>query len=173
MSYDLAVIGLGAMGSAAVATAARRGLRAIGLEQFHRGHELGASAGRSRMIRKAYFEDPAYVPIVLRAYQLWAELERRTGETFLRQTGVLAVGEEGSEIISGTQRAARMHGLLLESLDAAAIAARFPSVRLAAGEVGVFEPDAGVLASERAVAAQLHLAEEAGAELRFETGAAD
>ena len=67
MGFDVAVVGLGGMGSALLAQCAQRGASVIGLEQFARGHELGSSSGRSRMIRKAYFEDPAYVPLLLRA----------------------------------------------------------------------------------------------------------
>ena len=79
--YDVAVLGLGGMGSAVAATLAARNLRVLGLEQFARGHTLGSSAGRTRMIRKAYFEDPAYVPMLLRAYELWYELQRARGES--------------------------------------------------------------------------------------------
>jgi sarcosine oxidase len=87
--YDVAVAGLGGMGSAILAACARRGATVIGLEQFGRGHDLGSSSGKSRMIRKAYFEDPAYVPLLRRAYELWRELERETNEDLLRITGVL------------------------------------------------------------------------------------
>ena len=107
MIYDVAVVGLGGMGSAILAHAAARGASVIGLEQFGAAHELGASSGKSRLVRKAYFEDAAYVPLVLRAYELWRDLERRTGEELLFITGLLTVGEEGSEIIAGTRRAAR------------------------------------------------------------------
>ena len=79
MDYDVAVAGLGGMGSAILAQCATRGARAIGLEQFARGHEMGSSSGKSRLIRKAYFEDPRYVPLLLRAYDLWRELERESG----------------------------------------------------------------------------------------------
>src|SRR5947208_3789595 len=103
--FDVAVVGLGGMGSAILADCALRGASVIGLEQFARGHDLGASSGRSRMIRKAYFEDPAYVPLLHRAYELWRALEGETGEELLRITGVLAVGRETSEIISVIRRA--------------------------------------------------------------------
>ena len=71
MSYDVAVVGLGGMGSAIVAHCAARGAAVIGVEQFGPAHDLGSSYGKTRMIRKAYFEDSAYVPLVLRAYELW------------------------------------------------------------------------------------------------------
>ena len=106
MRYDVAVIGLGGMGSAILAHCASRG-SAIGLEQFERGHQLGSSTGKTRLIRKAYFEAPAYVPLLLRAYGLWRDLEEQSGSDLLQITGLLMVGAEGSEVIEGSRRAAQ------------------------------------------------------------------
>jgi|ERR1700674_533855 len=167
MSYDVAIVGLGGMGSAIAAHCAARGASVIGLEQFQPVHDLGSSHGKSRMIRKAYFEDPAYVPLVIRAYELWRTLEHDSGEEILRLTGVLSVGEESSEIISGTRRAAKDHGLALESLSRGEVKARYPTLELLKDEVAIFEPDGGVLNPERAVAAHLQVARARGAELRF------
>jgi sarcosine oxidase len=166
MRYDVAVVGLGGMGSAILAHCAGRG-SAVGLEQFERGHQFGSSGGKSRLIRKAYFEDPAYVPLLLRAYELWRALEERTGQALLQITGLLLVGGEDSEIIQGAQRAAREHQLPLEVLDTAELRARYPLLRVVADEVGVFETDGGVLNPERATEAHLQVAEKAGAEMRF------
>lgn len=167
MDYDVAVVGLGGMGSAILAHCAARGAKAIGLEQFGPAHDRGSSHGKSRLIRKAYFEDPAYVPLVLRAYELWRELERESSEDLLRITGLLTIGEEGSEIIEGTRRAAREHDLPIELLRPREVSARYPALRLLGDEVAIFEPDAGVLNPERAVNAHLRLAEARGAELCF------
>ncbi|MFZ1218284.1 MAG: N-methyl-L-tryptophan oxidase [Chthoniobacterales bacterium] len=168
MTYDVAIAGLGGIGSAIAAHCAARGASVVGLEQFGPTHDLGSSHGKSRMIRQAYFEDAAYVPLVLRSYELWRELERQTGEKLLRLTGVLSVGEESCEIISGTKRSAGEHGLRLETLSQRRIHERYPGLRLLPGEVGLFEPDGGVLDPERAVRAHLQIAQKAGAELRFE-----
>ena len=167
MHYDVAVAGLGGMGSAIVANCARRGAAVIGLEQFARGHDLGSSSGKSRMIRKAYFEDPAYVPLLLRTYELWRELERETKADILRITGVLMVGQENSEIIRGSRLAAREHNLRIETLSKLEIKARYPTLRVQEEEMGVFEPDGGVLNPERAVDAQLTVAAARGAQMRF------
>ena len=169
MTYDVAIAGLGGMGSAIAAQCAARGASVIGLEQFGPAHDRGSSHGRSRMIRQAYFEDPAYVPLVLRSYDLWRSLEKQTGENLLRITGVLSAGPEESEIISGTQRSSAQHGLALEKLSREQVRQRYPGVRLLPGEVALFEPNGGVLDPERAVRAHLKAAESAGAELRFET----
>src|SRR5438132_13474167 len=109
MSYDVAIVGLGGMGSAIAAHCAARRASGIGLEQFQPAHDLGSSHGKTRMIRKAYFEDPAYVPLVLRAYESWRELERAAGQKILHITGLLSVGDETSEIIEGTRRAVMEH----------------------------------------------------------------
>ncbi len=122
------------------------------------------------MIRKAYFEDPAYVPLLLRSYELWRELERERNENVLRTTGVLLVGEESSEIISGSHRSAREHGLRIDVLGKPEINARYPTLRVNEGEVGVFEPDGGVLIPERAIDAHLNVAAARGAEMRFGVG---
>ena len=169
MTYDLVVAGLGAMGCSTLENAARRGLRVLGLEQYAPGDVRGSSHGKSRMIRKAYFEDPAYVPLVRRAYECWDELERRSKRTLLHRTGVLQIGLERSVVVQGVQRSARLHGLDVRLLDAAGVRRCFPMTRPLDEEVGVFEADGGVLASELALATQLELAVEAGAEARFGT----
>jgi sarcosine oxidase len=167
MNYDVAVVGLGGMGSAILAHCAARGASVIGVEQFRPAHDLGSSHGKTRMIRKAYFEDPAYVPLVLRAYELWRELERASGETILRLTGVLSVGEESSEIIQGTRRAAIQHDLALESLSKREVKTRYPTLELWQDEAALFEPDGGVLDPERAVRAHLRIAESNRGKARF------
>ncbi len=170
VQYDVAVAGLGGMGSAILAHCARRGVSVIGLEQFERGHELGASSGKTRLFRKAYFEEPAYVPLLYRAYELWRELERGTREEILRITGVLSVGPESSEILNGTLKAAHEHDLPVELLSRDDVLARYSTLRMRADEVAVFEPDAGVLEPERAIAAHLQVAAAHGAEMHFRAG---
>jgi len=172
MMFDVAVAGLGGMGSAVAAHCAARGASTIGFEQFKPAHDLGASHGKSRMIRKAYFEDPAYVPLVLRAYELWRKLEQDTGEELLRITGVLSIGSPDSEIISGTLRAADRHDLPVKAWSQEEVKTRYPTLQLLPDEMAVFEPDGGVLDPERSVRAHLKAASSAGATLRFETSMA-
>src|SRR5690349_23983696 len=98
---DVVVAGLGAMGSAAAYHLARRGASVLGLDRFAPPHALGSSTGRSRIIREAYFEDPLYVPLVRRAYELWAELERATGRTLFVRTGGLMLGPPDGVVVAG------------------------------------------------------------------------
>ena len=167
MKYDAAVIGLGAMGSAAAYQLARRGLRTLGLEQFSPAHQLGSSGGLSRIIRLAYFEHPAYVPMLRAAWVGWHELEAQTGRELLLQTGGLYAGRRGSDVLEGSMRSAREHDLPHALLDAADIARRFPALRLDTDMQALHEPLAGLLYPERCIQTHLDLARDAGVELRF------
>ena len=167
MQFDVAVIGLGAMGSAALFHLARRGLKVIGLERFQPGHDKGSSHGESRAIRLGYFEHPSYVPLARRAYENWAELERLTGETVLTKTGVLEVGKPGSVIFNGSLEASRLHGLAHEVLDAAEMRRRHPQFVLPDGYMAVWQPDGGFVRPELANRLHLELARQEGAEIRF------
>ena len=166
MTVEVAVIGLGATGSAALHHFARRGRRVVGIEQFAPGHDRGSSHGETRIIRLGYFEHPSYVPLVRAAIPLWRALERDSGAALLDVTGILEMGAPDSTLVVGTLRSARNHGLPHEVLDAAGVMGRFPAFRLPPHFVGVLQPDGGILAAEAAVAAQLAAARVAGAELR-------
>lgn len=167
--YDVIVVGLGGMGSSAAHRLARRGLRVLGLEQFGPAHSLGSSHGGSRIVRKAYFEGPAYVPLLIRAYELWDELSAEFGERLLTRCGALMIGAPDSAVITGALASARQWQLPHERLEPAALAARFPQFQLYPGQVAVFEADAGYARPEATVLANLELALDAGADLWFET----
>jgi len=166
--FDVIIVGLGGMGSAAAAHVAARGKRVLGLEQFQPGHTQGSSHGRSRVIRLAYFEHPAYVPLLRRAYELWRKLERDTGRQLLQMTGGLMIGGPDSDVVSGSLRSAREHGLDHEMLDAAEIHRRFPPFTPRQGIVAFYETEAGLLFPEESNQAHLEVAARSGAELRFE-----
>lgn len=168
-AYDVVVAGLGGMGSAVLAHCAARGARVLGIEQFDAEHDLGASSGKTRIIRKAYFESPAYVPLLLRAYDLWRELERSTGEELLHLGGLLLAGGQDSGVIRGALHAAHLHGLHVQLMSAAQVCARYPALRARRDEVAVFEPEAGALFPERAIRAHLRMARHHGAQMRLRT----
>jgi len=165
--YDAVVVGLGAMGGAAAFHLARRGRRVLGLDRFVPPHDRGSSHGRTRMIRQAYFEDPAYVPLVLRAYELWDELGRECGEVLLHITGGLWLGRPDSGLVAGSLASARQWALPHEVLGPEDIRRRFPVFTPDPDVVGVYEERAGVVSPEAAVAAHLDVAAARGAELRF------
>src|SRR5689334_4206820 len=124
------------MGSAAAAHLAGRGLSVLGLERFGPAHSLGSSHGGSRIIRQSYFEDPAYVPLLLRAYELWDQLETDTGADLMTLNGGLYFGRPESRTVVGSLRSAGEWDLPHELLDAAEIRRRFPALTPADDEVG-------------------------------------
>jgi sarcosine oxidase len=166
--FDVVVAGLGAMGSAAACHLAGGGARVLGLDRHSPPHALGSSHGETRIIREAYFEHPAYVPLVQRAYRLWEELEGVTGRTLVRRTGALMLGSPESSLIHGALASAAMHGLPHERLDPRELRRRFPAFRLGEEMVAVLEAQAGILDPEGCVAAHLEVARAQGAELRPE-----
>jgi sarcosine oxidase len=173
MEVDIVVAGLGAMGSSVAMHCSLRGARVRGFDRFERGHAYGSSNGKSRIIRQAYYEDAAYVPLLLRAYELWEDLERRSGERILHLLGLLLAGKEDSPILQGALAAARQHALHIEALDNRAMHARYPTLRLQPGEVGLLEPRGGLVVPETAVRAFQSVAVGAGAELHFGTAMTD
>ncbi len=171
-THEVIVVGLGGMGSATVRQLAARGVRVLGLERFTPAHDRGSSHGGSRVIRQSYFEDPAYVPLLLRAYELWEEAEKaltsyRGSVDLLTLTGGLYLGPPESTTFAGSLAAAREWDLPHEVLDAAAVRARFPTFTPGDDEVGVYEERAGFVRPEATVAAHLDLAARDGADLRF------
>jgi sarcosine oxidase len=167
-SYEAIIVGLGAMGGAAAYHLARRGWKVLGFDRFRPPHAQGSSHGETRIIREAYFEHPVYVPMVQRAFELWAELEQRSRAVLYRRTGGLMIGAPESELVTGALRSAREHRLAHELVDADEIRDRFPALQPADDMVGVFEARAGILFPERCVAMHVELAREAGAELTFD-----
>ena len=167
MTADVLIIGLGAMGGAAAYHLARRGTKVIGLDQFHPPHTFGSSHGQTRIIREAYFEHPAYVPLVQHAYALWDELEQQSGIKLFLQTGGLMIGPADSLVVEGSRRSAKLHGLAHEVLSAADVRSRFPTLRPADEMIAVWEPRAGILFPERCVSAHLKCAADQGAVLRL------
>ena len=168
MTYDAIVVGLGGMGSATAYQLAGRGRRVLGLERFSPAHDKGSSHGRSRIIRQAYFEGPAYVPLLLRAYELWERLEGETGEELMTLSGGLMIGRREDELVSGSMESARAHGLPYELLDAGEIRDRFPPFSPDPETVALYEEKAGFLRPEETVKAHLNRARSLGADLHFE-----
>jgi sarcosine oxidase len=149
--YDVAVIGLGAMGSASLHAAARRGLRVIGLEQYEPAHSRSSSYGESRVIRLAYFEHPSYVPLLQEAYGLWRDLEATTGERVLTVTGIVEAGYPGAPLVAGSLRSSLQHDLPHEQLTAADVRRRFPVFDLPREWEVIYQPNAGALFPEKAI----------------------
>lgn len=153
--FDCIVAGLGAAGSAALHHLAARGARVAGFDAHTPPHAHGSSHGETRMIREAYFEDPCYVPLVRRAYDLWHALAAASSATLIEETGGVFAGRADGELTPGMKRAGHDYGIALVELTPEERERRFPWFRPATGMQTLTEPRAGLLHPERCIAAHL------------------
>ncbi len=171
--YDVVILGLGAMGSAAAYQLARRGARVLGLDRFAPPHGLGSSHGDTRITRLAIGEGAHYTPLAMRSHEIWREIESETGADLMTQTGGLILWSPAKtsvlpveDFFATTVAAAKAHGIAHEILTAADIRRRFPQFHVRDDEAGYYEPAAGFLRPENCVLAQLDLAKRYGAAIR-------
>lgn len=172
-SFDLAVVGLGAVGSAALVAAARAGARVVGIDSFSPPHALGSTHGETRIVREAIGEGVEYTPFAQRSFALWDQLSAECGETLVVRCGLLVLGETiphathlPDGFLQSTISTARASQIAHEVLSAAQVRARFPAYATFDGARAYFEPGAGMANPERIVAVQLARAIELGAEVR-------
>lgn len=170
MHYDVIVIGMGSMGSAACYHLARAGASVLGLEQFEIPHSMGSHHGQSRIIRKAYFEHPDYVPLLEQAYRNWSALEVITGSSVFLRTGLLYMGRRDQLLLKGSKASAVQYGIPLETIPSSDIYHRYPQLSLPKEFEVLFEPDAGLVMPERAVLLYTDQAIRLGADVRANTG---
>ncbi|HYC84446.1 MAG TPA: N-methyl-L-tryptophan oxidase [Chryseosolibacter sp.] len=149
--FDVIVIGVGSMGSAACWFLSGRGYKVLGIEQFGISHERGSHTGQSRIIRKAYFEHPDYVPLLKRAYENWKALESETGSKIYHETGIVYFGPRDHETMDGVRRAARMHDIAVREFPAAESTLKFPQFRIPPHFQTLFEPESGFLTPDAAI----------------------
>ncbi|EKT4503529.1 N-methyl-L-tryptophan oxidase [Pseudomonas alloputida] len=177
--YDVAVVGLGAMGAAALYQSAKLGASTIGIDRFVPPHTNGSSHGGSRVTREAVGEGPAYVPLAQRSHRILEELERETGEPLLIKSGTLIVGSPmlGATPLHGAQdflessiKMAEQFNIPHEILDAAALRQRYPEFKAFRDtDRGYLEPNSGYMRPEALIKTQLDLAAELGAHIRTNT----
>lgn len=141
-------------------------MRVLGVDRFEPPHDQGSSHGQTRIIRQAYFEHPDYTPLLLESYRLWAELQSHAEGQLYHEVGVLQVGSAEGQVVPGVLRAAELHGLEVDKLNAAEIQQRWPGLRIPNEMVGVFERRAGYLMVEECIKTHVRAAQKVGAELR-------
>lgn len=169
MIYDAVVIGVGGMGSAALYHLAKKGMRVLGIEQFDVPHTLGSSHGHTRVIRKAYFEHPSYVPLLEKAYDMWDVLEQDAGRKVSNYCGMIYAGKQDSASIQGVKKSSELYGVPIEPLSQLDLKERYPQFAFDDGMVGLYEPCGGYLLVEECVKAHCEAAQKHGAELKTNT----
>jgi sarcosine oxidase len=167
---DVAVVGLGAMGSSALWRLAERGVAVVGFERFRPGHVQGSSHGQTRLFRVACLEHPSLVPFARESLRLWRVLQERGGTPIIDITGGLMIGAPDSDVVTGTLAAAREHDLPVRTLTAGELAKEYPQhVGVRPDDVAVWDPMAGIVRPEAGVTAACAAAEAAGAKVYTDT----
>jgi sarcosine oxidase len=162
---EVIVVGLGAMGSCALASLARRGTRVLGIDRFDPPHDLGSSHAGSRVIRLSYFEHPDYVPLLRRAYEGFDRLARDAGERLRFETGLVAGGAPGNAVAAGMMRSAHDHDLEVEAIDGRDLRRRHPQFSVPDDWELVTERQGGFVRPEATIRSALALAARAGAQI--------
>ena len=173
MIFDAVVIGLGAMGSAALYQLSKQTPHVLGLDQFAPPHTLGSTHGDTRITRQAIGEGAYFVPLALRSYEIWRELEQRTGEELLTITGGLFVGQPNSDVrtrnkpgwLNTTIQAAEQFGIAHRILDTDSLRQEFPQFQFRQNDIGYYENEAGFLNPERCIYVQFEEARKNGASI--------
>ncbi|MFQ5709971.1 MAG: N-methyl-L-tryptophan oxidase [bacterium] len=163
--FEIIVLGVGGMGSAALYDLAKRGLKVCGVEQFGVAHDRGSSHGDTRIIRKAYFEHPDYMPLLERTYELWQSLQEASGQQLAVNNGLVVVGQPESQTIRGLEACYKKHALPHERLSRKEAGRRFPQFDFPAESAIFFDPFGGYLLVEPCVEQHTRLAVEHGAVL--------
>ena len=163
--FNTIVIGVGGIGSATCYELAKRGRTVLGLEQYDIPHDLGSSHGYTRIIRLAYYEHPSYVMLLKRAYELWHEIEKASGEKVFYQTGSIDAGPADSWVFKGSLQSCIEHNIPHEVLTGKALAERFPGYKLPFDTMALLQAQGGFITPEKATVAYVNEAIRMGAEI--------
>ncbi|MCU1359706.1 MAG: solA [Ilumatobacteraceae bacterium] len=169
-SVDVAVIGLGGLGSATAYWLARRGVNVLGLEQFELGHVRGASHDHSRIIRRSY-HTTAYVELAAHAYDAWRAVEADGDTQIITTTGGVDLFPPGAAIDHRSYTSSLdAANVPYEWIDGAEVRRRWPAFAggtLIDGDVGaIHSPETGIVPAGRGTATLQRLATTHGADLR-------
>lgn len=164
--FEVVVVGAGLAGAATAWALARRGVSALVVERFEPRHDRGSSHGSARIVRRAYGE-AEYTRLTGEAFELFRELEHRSGQSLLRLLGGLDFG--AGRDTDAVSRCLAEAGVGHAVLDPAEAERRWPGM-LFDGPV-VFHEQAGTMDAQGCVDAMISLAAAGGIDIRFGTAA--
>ena len=165
--YDVAVLGMGTMGSFAAYWLARRGHSVVGFDRFAPPHRHGSHSGDSRVYRVAYPEGSGYVPLARQAGRLWDDLGEIWEGKLLHRIGMLHMGNPESDFIGDVAECARVHKIEMQRLQAEEVRQRYPAFQIPDEYVGMFDPEAGWIDVHAALLQSRSEAEMLGAEIHL------
>jgi len=149
--YEVVVVGAGIIGSSCAWQLAKQNVPTLLIDQQSTPHNQGSSHGITRLIRKAYFEHPDYVPLLIRSYELWHELNQNSDSNLVNLNGVVICGTPQNEVMEGIRHSANTHQLAIEILSKTSLANLLPQIRLGEGFEAILEKDAGYTLVEASI----------------------
>ncbi len=149
------VIGLGAMGSSALYNLSKRGVEVIGIDRFSPPHQFGSTHGDTRVFRVAYKEGIDYVPLLIRAKELWYELSQERERDIFLNTGVLYIANHENDSVAGPLEVTKSYDIDYEQLSHEELVYRYPALRPDQDMVGFFDKEGGILKVEDCVESYL------------------
>ena len=155
------------MGSSSCFQLAKKGYKVLGIEQFNLPHDKGSHSGQSRIIRKAYFEHPDYVPLLKKAYKNWNILQNKSGQKIYHKTGLLYFGNSNSGLLKSVISSSELYDIPLKKLNHTEILSEYKQFNIPDNFKGLLEPDAGFLTPERAILTHVELALKKGASIHL------
>ena len=148
--YDVIIIGLGAMGSAASYYLSKNGVKVLGLDTYEPPHKLGSSHGHTRVIREAYHEGTSYVPIVKRAYELWNELDHEIEDKLILEYGGMYLGDDG-KYLSDAKKSAKKYDIPIKEFSSKEIKEKYNILNPPNNFKGLLEYRSGAVFPEKAI----------------------
>lgn len=161
--FDLIIVGVGSMGAATAYYLSKQGLKVLGIEQFDIVHERGSHGGQSRIIRKAYFEHPDYVPLMHKAYENWKQIESESNTKLYTETGIVYFGKEFDPLIAGAQQSAALYELNVKRYNANDAREKFPAFKIPDDFIALAEPEAGFIIPDKTIKVYAAQAQKNGA----------
>ena len=148
--YDVIIIGLGAMGSAASYYLSKNGVKVLGLDTYEPPHKLGSSHGHTRVIREAYHEGTSYVPIVKKAYELWNELDHEIEDKLILEYGGMYLGDDG-KYLSDAKKSAKKYDIPIKEFSSKEIKEKYNILNPPNNFKGLLENRSGAVFPEKAI----------------------
>ena len=148
--YDVIIVGLGAMGSAASYYLSKNGVKVLGLDTYEPPHKLGSSHGHTRVIREAYHEGTSYVPIVKRAYELWNELDHEIEDKLILEYGGMYLGDDG-KYLSDAKKSAKKYDIPIKEFSSKEIKEKYNILNPPNNFKGLLENRSGAVFPEKAI----------------------
>lgn len=164
ISADVVIIGAGSVGSMAAWQLSKQGHRVVAIDRSSVPGPFSGYGGESRLFRMIYREGEQYMPLLLRAQDLWRDLEREGGRDLLRLTGGVTISRAGHPSFEDLLRVSEAQKLEFELLKGDAVRERFPLHAVDDESLAFYDPNSGYVRSEQAVLSAVSLARRAGAE---------